>query len=241
MAISDHDRKVLWGRAANRCAICRKELVRDETGTDREAIVGEECHIISAAPTGPRAADGSVDVVDFDAYANLILLCRNDHRHVDEQPGRFTTESLRELKQDHEAWVSTTLDVKTPPRIRVTGMPEAVRLSEMRTGDELFDLFVPCVASRFLNVTPESEEEAELFGDFFQDLHDLGDIWEDIGVRAQMHERFAMTRRLSELSEKGFVVLAGTWTGCLEGGHGPPEPWREAVVRIVPRKGGQRA
>ena len=54
MAISDKTRKVLWGRSANRCAICRQELVVDATAYDNESVVGEECHIVSAQINGPR-------------------------------------------------------------------------------------------------------------------------------------------------------------------------------------------
>lgn len=36
MSISSKTRKMLWGREANRCAICRMEIVMDETETDDE-------------------------------------------------------------------------------------------------------------------------------------------------------------------------------------------------------------
>jgi len=57
VAISERTRKLLWGQAASRCAVCRCELVMAATAVDREAIIGEECHIASAAPAGPRSAD----------------------------------------------------------------------------------------------------------------------------------------------------------------------------------------
>lgn len=46
--------KLLWGRAASRCAICKRELVMDETETDDASIVGEACHIVAESPDGPR-------------------------------------------------------------------------------------------------------------------------------------------------------------------------------------------
>ncbi len=54
MNITDKDRKILWGRSGNRCAICKHELVIEATPNDAESVVGEECHIISGSPNGPR-------------------------------------------------------------------------------------------------------------------------------------------------------------------------------------------
>ncbi|NGY93851.1 hypothetical protein F3K44_31270 [Bacillus megaterium] len=54
MPVSNKARKILWGRSANRCAICKKELVEQATARDDSSIVGEECHIISAKKNGPR-------------------------------------------------------------------------------------------------------------------------------------------------------------------------------------------
>ena len=54
MAITDKARKVLWGRSGNRCAICRQKLVVEQTDLDAESVVGDECHIISGLPNGPR-------------------------------------------------------------------------------------------------------------------------------------------------------------------------------------------
>jgi hypothetical protein len=47
--------KMLWGgRAANRCAICRMELVMEATETDDASVVGEACHIVAQSEEGPR-------------------------------------------------------------------------------------------------------------------------------------------------------------------------------------------
>src|ERR1700722_19926070 len=54
MPISDKTRKILWGSSGNRCARCRIVMVIDPTSWDTELVVGEECHIISEKPNGPR-------------------------------------------------------------------------------------------------------------------------------------------------------------------------------------------
>ncbi|MEW6276085.1 MAG: HNH endonuclease signature motif containing protein [Bacillota bacterium] len=100
MAISERTRKILWARSGNRCAICRCELVREEFATDPAAVVGDECHIISKKPGGPRYDPGVK--MELDSYDNLILLCKTHHKLVDDQPSRFTVEYLRMVKANHE-------------------------------------------------------------------------------------------------------------------------------------------
>jgi hypothetical protein len=45
--LPSEDAKILWGSSGNRCAMRRRDLVIDATSDDAQAIVGEECHIIS--------------------------------------------------------------------------------------------------------------------------------------------------------------------------------------------------
>ncbi|MFC3713989.1 hypothetical protein ACFOMD_15565 [Sphingoaurantiacus capsulatus] len=104
--------KMLWGRAAGRCSMmdCRIELVEDATETDNEALVGENCHIVADSEDGPRGKDP----LPFDQrakYGNLILLCRNHHRVIDQQVNTYTVEALNKIKSDHESWVKSTLQI----------------------------------------------------------------------------------------------------------------------------------
>src|SRR5690242_17204117 len=95
---------MLWGRAAGRCSKCRMDLYEDETDTDDPTLVGENCHIVAESEDGPRA-NPAIPIEQRNSYANLILLCRNDHKIVDAQVGEYTVERLQQLKADHEAWV----------------------------------------------------------------------------------------------------------------------------------------
>lgn len=108
MAITLKTHKMLWGRAANRCAICRMELVIDATETDDESVVGEACHIVAEREDGPRG-DFSLPAGQRDTFANLILLCNVHHKQIDDQVGVFTVERLRDLKTEHESWVKAAL------------------------------------------------------------------------------------------------------------------------------------
>lgn len=111
MAISDQTRKILWGKSGSRCALCQCELITEGTESTVGTIIGEECHIVAQSKGGPRAGLISADKVD--EYENLILLCRNHHRIVDDQVENFPPEKLYEIKQQHEKWVKLQLSANS--------------------------------------------------------------------------------------------------------------------------------
>lgn len=102
--MSDQDRKLLWGKAGNRCAICKKFLVNVEDGDDRGVIVGIEAHIVAHSIDGPRGND-SLPLEQRHLYENIILLCMEHSRTIDERPDVWTKEKLHELKREHEQLV----------------------------------------------------------------------------------------------------------------------------------------
>ncbi|WP_338498084.1 HNH endonuclease [Delftia tsuruhatensis] len=108
MPISLKTQKMLWGRAANRCAICRKELVMDATETDDESLVGEACHIVAQSLDGPRGAS-TLTSEQRDKYANIILLCNIHHKQIDDQFNAYPVPKLEELKEQHESWIRAQL------------------------------------------------------------------------------------------------------------------------------------
>ncbi|AUJ72419.1 HNH endonuclease [Pseudoalteromonas sp. NC201] len=110
MGISLKTQKMLWGRAASRCAFpdCRKELVFDSTQTDDESIVGEACHIVAKSADGPRG-ESPLTSEQRDKYNNLLLLCNIHHKVIDDQYLHYTIDLLHEIKQSHEVWVSSQL------------------------------------------------------------------------------------------------------------------------------------
>jgi hypothetical protein len=102
--------KLLWGRAAGRCAMpdCRIELFDDESSHDPIAVIGEIAHIQASSAAGPRG-NTAAPPSSRDDYDNLILLCRNCHSKIDTQENLYSIEALRRIKQDHEAWVRARL------------------------------------------------------------------------------------------------------------------------------------
>ncbi len=105
------DVKMLYGRAAARCAFprCRIDLVLDGTAHDKTKQIGKIAHIIAHGNSGPRA-DTGYPAEKRDTYGNWILLCPTCHDTVDAQENTYTTQYLRDLKRDHEQWVRESLE-----------------------------------------------------------------------------------------------------------------------------------
>src|SRR5947209_12871100 len=100
MPITTRDRKLLWARAGGMCALCKSHLTADAKSGDRDVVLGEEAHIVSEEPNGPRYLP--MPIKEVDAYANLLLLCPSDHKIVDEQVTYYTEQRLQALKCEHE-------------------------------------------------------------------------------------------------------------------------------------------
>ncbi len=113
--VSPKTHKMLWGRAASRCAFpdCHKELVMDGNDLDAASLVGQECHIVAKEPEGPRG-DSPLSSKQRDEYENLILLCNIHHKVIDDQPHTYPVEHLHQMKAEHEQWVRQSLQGTSP-------------------------------------------------------------------------------------------------------------------------------
>lgn len=228
MAITSETRKRLWARSGNRCAKCREELVRDDAAGLPGTLIGEEAHIIARSPGGPRYVPLHAEVRD--GYGNLILLCANDHTEVDAQPTRYTVELLRNLKRDHERWVSIRLRSSPPD-----DGSSHTRAVVMASGAEIWDLMVnaygyDCGADENSDLT---DEEADIVDDVLQAFVDWGEIGPDVvsqGFRAVRRAKRSVQAGLNELTAAGFVVLGGERRGAWAGGA---ITGKVAMLRVV--------
>ena len=95
--------KRLYGLSGNVCANpnCRKRLI-DDSGNQ----IGEIAHIAAASPDGPRY-DSSMTDDERRAFDNLILLCEDCNKLVDNNPKEYPAKLLREWKAKHENFVSS--------------------------------------------------------------------------------------------------------------------------------------
>ncbi|WP_100812128.1 NACHT domain-containing protein [Microbacterium sp. HA-8] len=101
MTITVATQKVLWGTSHNVCAytLCVQPLTIDAGDGDGSVVVGEQAHIRSGRPRGPRHDPLYEDV---DGPDNLILLCPTHHTLIDSDDGRhFTVAQLEQMKAQH--------------------------------------------------------------------------------------------------------------------------------------------
>jgi len=170
-------------------------------------VLGEEAHIVSEEPNGPRFRP--MPRKEVDAYANLLLLCPSDHKIVDEQVTYYTEQRLQTLKREHEKWVKDRIS-STIPAIKIRD-PEAgkpVILQRIDTGKELMNVLAHTLAAHHDNPEPRCIEEAELIGEFFQNTTDYTDIWDDIEPSGRILAEFSMSGEITRLREAGLVVYA---------------------------------
>ena len=235
MPISDRTRKILWARAGGRCSKCRVSLVTEGTDTDDPSVIGEEAHIISEAPAGPRHAD----LPDYDIYDNLILLCGNHHKPADDQWRHYTVEKLREIKSEHEAWIDSQL-ASAPETAPIRLVPDPAYpipqvLNLCMTGTQLWNvmqgghMMYPSWPS---NLT---EDQHDLVADFLDNVHDWMDIagMEDgykVGRGAARH----LSEEIRSLNEAGLFVGARRRHCLLTGGVSDPSTWIVFDIEFCP-------
>lgn len=114
MSIQPKDQKILWGRAAGRCAFpgCRKKLSLDagSASPSQATVIGEMAHIIGEKSTSPRGASVLTEP-ERNRYPNLILLCQDHHTQIDDVPDEWPVEVLHQFKADHELWVESRVGI----------------------------------------------------------------------------------------------------------------------------------
>ena len=106
--ISSKDLKLLWGRAAGRCSICRIELSQEKQFATEIFPLGEHAHIVAEQEKGPRG-ESILSQEERDSYHNFILLCPTCHTLIDKNEEDFPPERLYIMKSEHELWVQKSL------------------------------------------------------------------------------------------------------------------------------------
>jgi hypothetical protein len=97
-APSERDVKRLFAMSGNHCAFPKCETHIAEGS----ALVGEICHICGRRPNAPRY-DATQSEEARHGFDNLILLCANHHKVVDDDEESYPVERLRKMKATHEA------------------------------------------------------------------------------------------------------------------------------------------
>jgi hypothetical protein len=235
MTISAKTRKILWGRSGNRCAICNRLLVIESTKIDKEAVVGDECHIVSPEDNGPRH-DPLFPQIKLDSIDNLILLCKIHHKMIDDQSTTYSTDVLRMIKRNHEIMVTEKLsdDQKVKP-VRIRRIKENIpkHLVRISTGNNLVDILSGTYALSIDNDELASENEARLIGGFLQELYDYMDMLTDMEPADRVQAVYDLSNSIKEIESMGFLVFGGKEIQLLEGGNNEPSNWPVGIISVL--------
>ena len=92
-------------KSGDLCAFeaCRRPLAIEVEQSGRTAIVSQEAHIVAEKPDGPRG-ESALTLKERNSYPNLVLLCLEHHKIVDDDPETFTVDALLAMKTAHEKW-----------------------------------------------------------------------------------------------------------------------------------------
>ena len=226
MAISDKSRKILCARSGNRCAIGREELVGYEKGLTGHDVVGEECHIVSSRPNGPRH-DSFLKICYYD-YDNLILLCRNHHKIVDQHIDMYTMGQLLLHKLVHEQWEKITLDniLKGP-------FESDDKLFHIITGKDLVEVIDTVHVYSFDYENLQTENEPSIISSFFEEMENYGHLIRRGAVdkAAQIGLGFNFNKRLGNLDKAGFWMFGDRRKRSIQDSEGTaPENWDVALT-----------
>lgn len=181
MGITLQTTKVLWSRAHNQCAFpgCQQSLTDDaknaKTGEVRTNPLGEQAHIRSHRPNGPRY---DPDYRDVHAYENLILLCPTHHTKIDANDGaEFTVNDLVQMRAKHETQaqrreIDTTIRMYTAQQYGVDDkvLFEQVELNGPSVDAMFVDVPFSCrtdagIAELMQRIAAASPGDSDAYGD----------------------------------------------------------------------------
>jgi hypothetical protein len=98
---------ILYVHAGGRCEFdgCNRYLL-EHYPTEMIGNFAEQAHIWAFSERGPRGSElGRPD--DINNLQNLMLLCKDCHELVDRHPEKYTVETLKKFKEEHENRVFT--------------------------------------------------------------------------------------------------------------------------------------
>jgi hypothetical protein len=118
MAITTRTSKIIWGRCAARCCLCQADVLHQDNGRV-SSLVGEIAHIVGETKKASRGVS-NLSLAERNEADNLLLLCRKDHKIVDDDPTKYTIDRLHRIKDEHVAWITTSLVKPKPWRSKIS-------------------------------------------------------------------------------------------------------------------------
>ena len=106
----------LFALSGNQCAFpnCTNAVTDQVTPGEQPVTLAQRAHIVGVGRQGPRSKAAPLSD-NIDSVENLLLLCGEHHRIVDNNPRIYSVEVLAKYKADHEAKMAPKLRPVPPP------------------------------------------------------------------------------------------------------------------------------
>lgn len=130
MGISERTSKIIWGQCAARCCVCKKDVLYENAGVV-SSLIGEIAHIVGERSNAARG-NSSLSLEERNEPENLLLLCRDHHKIIDDDPQLYPVDQLHRIKEQHIAWIAVSLLKPNPWRSNISQLTyiNVPRLSE---------------------------------------------------------------------------------------------------------------
>ena len=133
-------RVLLFTRAGGRCEFdnCNRYLLTHHV-THRTGNFAQMAHIVAFRQAGPRG-ESRLTSEERNDISNLMLLCHQCHKLVDDNPDAYPVDVLQEFKKDHEARIRMLTGAKADKQTAalvltavIGSSPVAIPLADMQS------------------------------------------------------------------------------------------------------------
>lgn len=134
----------LFARAAGRCEFdgCNKSVLEHGL-TLTAANFGQMAHIVAFKEDGPRGLAGTRPV-DINSIDNLMLLCPECHKLVDDHPMQFPRALLEGFKKQHEQRIARVTEIGPDRKTSILVLKAPIGGQAVAIADDhIFDAVLP--------------------------------------------------------------------------------------------------
>ena len=126
--IPDKIKMILMAKCGGKCEFrgCNKSIL-EETLTKKEGLYSNFAHIIADSENGPRG-DKDLSSKLSKEESNIMVLCFEHHKFIDENEKDYTVEVLKEMKKEHETYVNELM--KISPNNNIIAVKYAFSISD---------------------------------------------------------------------------------------------------------------
>ena len=115
--ITEPKKLFLMGLCGGKCEFrgCEKSIVEDMLTGDKVNF-SNYAHIIASSTNGPRGDKILSSKLSNDVN-NIMVLCRDHHKEIDDLPEKYTVDILKNMKSEHENYVREIMKIKKERKV----------------------------------------------------------------------------------------------------------------------------